>query len=190
MFACVGLDLSMVGDTVEQVQRADVRGHDDDGVAEVHRPTLRVGQAAVVENLQQRVEHVGVGLLDLIEEHYRVRLAADSLGQLSALVVADVAGRCSHEPADRVPLLVLTHVKANHVLLGIEERVGQGPGELRLADAGGTQEDERTDGSARVLDAGAGSHDRIGDELDRLVLADDPLMQLLVEVEKLLPLAL
>ena len=34
---------------------------------EVHGAALAVGQPAVVEHLQQDVEHVGVGLLDLVE---------------------------------------------------------------------------------------------------------------------------
>jgi hypothetical protein len=40
-----------------------------DGVLEVDRAALAVGEAAVVEHLQQHVEHVGVGLLDLVEQH-------------------------------------------------------------------------------------------------------------------------
>ncbi len=35
---------------------------------------LAVGEATVVEHLQQQGEHVGVGLLDLVEQHHRVGL--------------------------------------------------------------------------------------------------------------------
>src|ERR1700755_1839307 len=49
-------------------QSPQVRGHDQHGVLEVHRAALRVGQAAVVENLQEYVENVGVRLLYLVEE--------------------------------------------------------------------------------------------------------------------------
>src|SRR2546422_4145962 len=35
----------------------------------------------LVEHLQQDVEHVGVRLLDLIEQHHRVRLAPHRLGE-------------------------------------------------------------------------------------------------------------
>jgi hypothetical protein len=48
-------------------RRADVAGHDDDGVLEVDRAALAVGQAAVVEQLEQHVEDVRVRLLDLVE---------------------------------------------------------------------------------------------------------------------------
>ena len=64
----------------------------------------RVGEAAVLEHLQQRVEDVGVGLLDLVEEHDGERLAAHLLGELAALLVADVAGRRAEQPRDGVLL--------------------------------------------------------------------------------------
>ena len=44
--------------------REEVGGHDDDGVLEVDRPTLVVGEASVVEHLQEDVEDVGVCLFD------------------------------------------------------------------------------------------------------------------------------
>ena len=39
---------------------AEVRRHDDDGVREVDRPALAVGEPAVVHELEQDVPHVGV----------------------------------------------------------------------------------------------------------------------------------
>src|SRR5438094_649605 len=66
----------------------DVRGHDDDRVLEVDRAPVAVGQAAVVEDLEEHVEDVVVRLLDLVEEDDAVRPAADGLGQLPALLVA------------------------------------------------------------------------------------------------------
>ena len=39
--------------------RAEIRGHDDDRVAKVHRAALAIGQPAVVEHLEQDVEHLG-----------------------------------------------------------------------------------------------------------------------------------
>ena len=61
------LNLFIEPGDVEDVLAADVAGHDDDGVAEVDGATLAIGQAAVVQHLQQHVEHLDVGLLDLIE---------------------------------------------------------------------------------------------------------------------------
>src|SRR4030095_16722191 len=46
---------------------AEVRGHDQDGVLEVPHVAERVAQPTIVEHLQQHVEDVRVGLLDLVE---------------------------------------------------------------------------------------------------------------------------
>ena len=139
-----------------------VRGHDEHGVGEVHRAALAVGEPAVVEDLQQDVEHVRVRLLDLVEQHHRVGPAAHRLGELAALLVADVAGRRADEPGHGVLLHVLAHVDADHGLLVVEEELGQGPGQLGLADAGGPEEDERADGPVGVGQAGAAAPDGVG----------------------------
>ena len=94
----------------------NVRGHDQHGVLEADGAALAVGQAAVVHHLQQRVEDVGVRLLDLVEQHDRVGPAPHRLGQLTALLVADVAGRRADQAADRVLLHVLGHVDPDHRL--------------------------------------------------------------------------
>src|SRR2546422_8564010 len=36
--------------------------------SEIHRPALRIGEATVVENLQQNVEHIRMRFLDLVEQ--------------------------------------------------------------------------------------------------------------------------
>ena len=69
----------------EQVLAAGVAGHDDDRVLEVDRTALAVGQPAVVEDLQQHAPHVGMRLLDLVEQHDAVRPAAHGFGELAAL---------------------------------------------------------------------------------------------------------
>ncbi len=68
---------------------------------------------------------VGVGLLDLVEQHDAVGLAADRLGQHAALAVADVAGGRALQRRDRVRLLVLRHVDRDQVALAAVEDVGQ-----------------------------------------------------------------
>src|SRR5262249_6516033 len=54
------------------------------------------------------------------------------------------------------------------------EVLGEGPGQLGLADAGRAEEYERADRALGVLQAGAGATDRARDGRDRVVLADDP----------------
>ena len=130
-----------------------------------------------------------VRLLDLVEEDHAVGPAADRLGELAALLEADVAGRGADQAGHRVLFLVLRHVDADHGPLVVEEELGQGAGQLGLADAGRPQEDERADGPIRILQPGAGADDRLGHRGDRLVLADDALVQLFLQVQQLLHLA-
>jgi hypothetical protein len=104
--------------------RAHVGGHDDNRVLEVHRPPLGVREAPLVQDLEQDVEDVGVGFLDLVEEKHRVRAPPHGLCELPCLLVADVAWRGAYQPGDRVPLLELAHVDADHRRLFPEERLG------------------------------------------------------------------
>ena len=76
----------------------EVAGHDDHRVAEIHRATLAIGQAAVIEHLQQHVEHIRMGLLDFVKEHHAVRPAAHGFTKLSALIVTHVARRRADQP--------------------------------------------------------------------------------------------
>ena len=177
-------------DVAQRFDRADVRGHDQDAVAEVDRAALAVGEASVVEHLQQHVEDLGVRLLDLVEQDHAVRPPPHGLGELAALVVADVAGRRTDQPRDRVPLLVLGHVEPHHRVLVVEHELGERTCELGLADAGRAEEDERADRPVRILQTGARAAERVRDRLDRLVLADDALVEPLLHVDELLGLAL
>jgi hypothetical protein len=70
---------------------ADVRGHDHDRVLEVDRPPLGVGQAAVVEDLEQHVEDIRMRLLDLVKEQHGVGPPPNGLGELARLLITDVA---------------------------------------------------------------------------------------------------
>ena len=56
---------------------ADVGGHDHDGVLEIHRAALPIRETAVVQNLQQNVEHVGVRFFDFVEKDYTIWTTSD-----------------------------------------------------------------------------------------------------------------
>ena len=92
-----------------------------------------VGERAVVHHLEEHVEHVGVRLLDLVEQEHRVRRLGDRVGQSPPRSKPDVAGRRADEPRDGVPLPVLAHVEADEL---DAQRLGELLGELGLADAG------------------------------------------------------
>ena len=68
--------------------------------------------------------------------------------------------------------------------------LGQRAGQLGLADAGRAEKNERTDGPLRIFETGAGANDGVGDGLHGFVLADDALVENLVEAKQFLLLAL
>ena len=138
---------------LEDALRADVARHDDDGVREVGGATAAVGEAAVVEHLEEQVEDVGVRLLDLVEEEHAVGPAPHRLGEEAALLAVDVARRRADEALRHVLLHELAHVDAGHRLLVVEEELGERLGELRLADAGRAEEEEAADRLARIAQA-------------------------------------
>ncbi len=71
----------------------DVRRHYDHRIAEVHRAARTIRKAPLVEYLQHRIEDIGVGLFNLVEEYYRVWLPPYGFGKLSALTIADISRR-------------------------------------------------------------------------------------------------
>ena len=99
----------------------EVAGHDDDRIAEVDGPTLRIGQPAFVEDLQQEVEEVAAGLFDFVEEDDTVRFFPDGIGQFAPFFLADVARRGADQAGDAVFFHEFAHVDADHVVGAIEE---------------------------------------------------------------------
>ena len=148
---------------------AGVGGHDQDHVAEVDLLAVRVGERAVVHDLQQDVVDVLVRLLDLVEQHDRVRMLVDGVGQEAALVEADIAGRRADQAADGVALHVLAHVEAQQL---DAERQGQLPGGLGLAGAGGAGEQVAADRLVAVAQARPRHLHGRGELVDRFFLAE------------------
>ena len=83
---------------------------------------------------------------------------------------------------------VLAHVERDQRVLVAEQELRERLGQLGLTDAGRAGEDERATGTLRVLEPGTRTPDRLRQRLDRLLLADDALVQLVLHVEQ--PLAL
>src|SRR5207247_6516600 len=108
----------------------------------------------------------------------------------ASLLIADVAGRRADESRDRVPFLVLRHVEPHHRPVVVEHELRERARQLGLADTGRTEEDERADGTVRVLATGARPSQSAPDGLDSFLLADDTLVQTLFHVDELLGLAL
>ena len=84
-----------------------------------------------------------MGFLDLIEQHHTIRASPNCLGQLAAFIVANISGRCSDQPSDRVLLHVFRHIQPDHRSLVVKEELCESACQFGLADAGWSQEKER-----------------------------------------------
>ncbi len=172
-----------------QCLRAQVRGQHDQRLLEIDGATLTVGQHAVVEHLQEHVEHVRVRLFDLVEEDHLIGAAANGLGQDTTLVVTDIARRRSDQAGDSVFLHEFAHVDPHHRGVVVEEIFGERLGQFGLADAGRAEEQERAEWPPLVVEPCPRAADGIGDGVDGGVLTDDAFVQALFHPQELLTLA-
>src|SRR5581483_4993595 len=118
-------------------------------------------------------------------EDHTVWTTAHGLGQLTAFFVANVAGRCAEQTADRVLFAVLAHVDADQRILVVEHELGQRFRQFGLADARRPQEDERANGPTRVFQTAASAANGIGNGSHGFVLPDDPFVQGLFHAQQL-----
>ena len=169
---------------------AEVRREDEDHVAEVDRAPLAVGEPTVVEHLQQNVEDLGMRLLDLVEQHHRVRPAAHGLGQLPALLVADVPGRGTDQPRHGVLLAVLATCRCARAPSRRRTGTRRAPSRARSCRrrSGRGTGTSRSAGRGRRCPPACGAPPRR--RRRRRLLADQPLAELGLEVQQLLGLAL
>ena len=138
--------------------------------------------------MQQDVPDILVGLLDLIEQHHGIGLAAHLFGELAALLVPHIAGRRAYQTGHGVLFHILGHVDADHVVLAAEHDLGQRLAQFRLAHARGAKEQERADGTLGILQTHAAAADGLGHGGDGFVLPHHALVQHLLQLQH--PLAL
>ena len=136
-----GFPLLLVID-IHDILAADVGGHDEHGVLEIHGAALAVGDAAVIQHLEEHVEDIRVGFFHFIEQHYAVRAAAHGFAELATFLLSDVAGRRADQAGDGMLFHILAHIDASHGIFVVEEEFGEGFGQLGFANAGGAEEEE------------------------------------------------
>jgi hypothetical protein len=85
--------------------------------------------------LEQDVKHVWMCFFYLVEKDDRVGSASDGFGELTSLLVADVAWRRSDEFGDIVTVHIFGHVESDHRFLIIEKKLCQTLGEFGLTDS-------------------------------------------------------
>ena len=140
---------------------SDIRGHDDDGIFEVHLPALRVGEVPAVQNLKQEIKRIRMRLLNLIEQDNRVWTVLNHFRERPALFVSDISRRRANKLRDGVPFHIFGHIEADKRLVVIKHELRKCPCELCLSHSRRTQEDERADWSVFFVDARSRATDRI-----------------------------
>ena len=128
-----------------------------------------------------------MSLFNLVKEDYAVRLAAHLFGELTALVIADIARRRADKLGNGMLLHKLGHIKPYHCTLITEKRCGKRLAKLGFTYARRTEEDERTCRSVRIFKSYPASADRLGNGGNRLILTDYPPVKLLLHMDQ--PLA-
>ncbi len=103
---------------------------------------MAVREPAIVQHLEQHIEDIVVGFLDLVEEHNAIRTAADRFAELAAFFVAHITRRRADKSRDGVLLHVLAHVNAHHGVLVVEQEFGQGASGFGFAPAGRAKKNE------------------------------------------------
>ncbi len=78
----------------------------------------------------------------------------------------------------------LAHVDLDECVVVAEQELRQGLGELGLTHTGRAGEDERAGRALGILQAGAGTTDGLADRADGILLADDPLVQLVLHAQQ------
>ena len=82
---------------VLQLTGTCIRGHDNDGIAEIHKASVTVSESSFIEHLQEQVLDIGMCLLYLVEQDDGVGVTAHTLGELTALAVAYVSRRRTYQ---------------------------------------------------------------------------------------------
>ena len=130
-----------------------------------------VRDAAGIEHPEQQFAHARVRLVDLVEQHDRVRPGAQPAGEHAVAVVADVARRRADQPRDLMALGELREIDAQQ-RVGTERLVGQRVRERGLAHARWPPQEDRPDRLAGRLEPEPAPHDAAAQRLDRRLLAD------------------
>ena len=132
------------------------------------RPPASVSRR-LAERLQQQVEHRRVGLLDFVEQQHAERLLADLRGEQALRVPKP-------PPTSRRTLTGSAYsLMSNRVSRSCEpnRNSARAFASLRLADAGGADEQQRRDRPVRPRQARLHRREQIDDQVDRFRLADD-----------------
>ena len=98
---------------------------------------------SLIQDLQEKIEHRLMRLLDLIEKHHAVGILTDLVHQQTTLLIAHVSRRRTIEQGYGVLLFELTHIETQQRRLIAKEESGQTLRQLCLTGTRRAKEEER-----------------------------------------------
>ena len=165
---------------VAHLSRPQVRGHDDDALRKIHAAVVAQSQRSFVQNAQQQLpERVG-GFFDFVEQQDRefkglgVPLVQRFLGQQRMrLAVSQVSWRRADQLRDFVRVLKLGAIDLDAGAGVAEQGLGHGLDHPGLTRAGGPEEQQISNRTARRIQSRQKHLVDFDHFLDGLVLTDD-----------------
>src|SRR5271170_1076468 len=109
------------------VMSTNVGCHHDNGVPEVHDSAVSVSDATIVENLQEDVPNIRMGLLNLVQKNERIWPPANRLCQRAGLVITHISRRGANQFGDVELLHILGHIKTHERVNRAEANLGKSP---------------------------------------------------------------
>ena len=91
-------------------------------VFETNAAALRIGQTAIIKDLQQEIIDFGMRLLNFIKEDDAVGMATRGLGELPGLVKANISRRGTGQARNIMALHELGHIQLQHSFFIAKER--------------------------------------------------------------------
>ena len=116
----------------------------------------------VIKKLKHDVENVWMSFFDLIKKHNLIGTPSDSFGQGTALIITNIARRRAQQTRDGMFFHIFRHIKTKHGFIIIKQKSCQCFGQLCFAYTCRPQHQKTAKGLVRVVQAGTGPADRIG----------------------------
>src|SRR5205807_19572 len=80
-----------------EISTTCIASHNHNCILEVHSATLTIGQAPIIHDLQQRIEDLGMRLLNLVQQDNTIRTTTNLLGQLTTFIIANISRRATKQ---------------------------------------------------------------------------------------------
>mmetsp|Transcript_15037 Transcript_15037/g.31188 ORF Transcript_15037/g.31188 Transcript_15037/m.31188 type:complete len:232 (-) Transcript_15037:1420-2115(-) len=129
-------------------------------------------------------------LFHFIKQQDGIRLATDSVCQLTSFVVSNITGWCTQQSGNRMFFHVFGHVDTNNGILCIEHEFTQCLTKFCLSYSGWSQENQRCNGLCRIVESCSRTLNGFGHDINGFVLTNDTAAQVVGHGEDASSLAL